>query len=43
MERVTFCLCIIDDEKLEESVHNTLSALLVLITLQEMSSVRGGG
>lgn len=31
------------DEELEESVHNILSALLVLITHREMSSVRGRG
>lgn len=35
--------CRFVDEKLEESVHNILSAPLVLITHQEMSSVRGGG
>lgn len=36
-------LCCFVDEKLEESVHNILSTPLVLITQQEMSSVKSGG
>lgn len=44
-EKATFFSSLVAfvDERLEESVHNILSALLVLITHQEMGSVRGGG